>query len=194
MKIYFVEKNLNKLENLKLYFKDETDIFFMNIDFITFMKNIKVDCVVSPANAFGLMDGGFDKAITEWYGEKLQKKVQKYIIDNYYGEQPVGTSFIIETGKDNQYLIHTPTMRTPERIIDPRVIYQCMRTCLIEAKKNNIESIVIPMFGGACGHINPDIVARMMWEAYNQLKDIPEEINWEYASKVKIKWWMYDSK
>ena len=41
MKIYFVEKNLNKLENLKLYFKDETDIFFMNIDFMNLKNNCR---------------------------------------------------------------------------------------------------------------------------------------------------------
>jgi len=189
MKIYFVEKNPNKLEKLKLYFKDETNIEYINSDFIEFMKNHKVDCVVSPANAFGLMDGGFDKAITKWYGENLQRKVQDYIIKNYYGEQPVGTSFIIETGKDNEYLIHTPTMRLPERIIDPRVIYQCMRTSLIEAKKHNIESIVIPMFGGTTGCIDSNKVAEMMYEGYKQLKDIPKEINWEYANKIKLKWW-----
>ena len=142
MKIYFVEKNPNKLEKLKLYFKDETNIEYVSCDFLEFMKNNKVECVVSPANAFGLMDGGFDKAITKWYGDELQSKVQKYIIENYFGEQPVGTSFIIETGKANEYLIHTPTMRVPERIIDPRVIYQCMRTSLIEAKKHNIEIIL----------------------------------------------------
>ena len=194
MKIYFVEKNLAKLDKLKLYFNDETDIYYLNLDFISFMKNVKVDCVVAPANSFGLMDGGFDLAITKWYGDQLQKRVQKYIIDNYYGEQPVGTSFIIETGKDKEYLIHTPTMRTPERIIEPRVIYHCMRSCLIEAKKNNIDSIAIPMFGCACGHVSSDTVAKMMYEAYNQLKEIPNEINWDYASKVKIKWWLYESK
>ena len=188
MKIYFVEANISKLEKLKLYFKDETNIEFVNENFIDFMKKNKVDCVVSPANSFGLMDGGFDLAITNWYGEELQKRVQKYIIENYYGEQPVGTSFIIETGKDNEYLIHTPTMRVPERIIDSRVIYHCMRTCLIEAKKHNIESIVIPMFGGCTGCINSDTIARMMFEAYNQLKEVPEEINWEYANKIKLKW------
>lgn len=65
MKIYFVEKNPNKLEKLKLYFKDETNIEYVSCDFLEFMKNNKVECVVSPANAFGLMDGGFDKAITK---------------------------------------------------------------------------------------------------------------------------------
>ena len=189
MKIYFVERNLNKLEKLKLYFKDETNIEYINSDFIEFIKNNKVDCVVSPANSFGLMDGGFDLAITRWYGEELQKRVQQYIIKNYYGEQPVGTSFIIETGMDPKYLIHTPTMRVPERILDSRVIYHSMRTCLIEAKNNNIESIVIPMFGGQTGCINSDTIARMMYEAYNQLKEVPEKINWEYANKIKLKWW-----
>ena len=48
-------------------------------------------------------------------------------------------SIMIETKKDNQFLIHTPTMRTPEEIVDPRIIYQCMRTTLIVAKKNNIK-------------------------------------------------------
>ena len=80
MKIYFVETRLNKLEKLKLYFKDETNIEYVNENFIDFMKKNKVDCVVSPANSFGLMDGGFDLAITNWYGDQLQKRVQKYII------------------------------------------------------------------------------------------------------------------
>lgn len=44
------------------------------------------------------MDGGVDAAITQFFGMQLQKKVQKYIITNYDGEQPVGTSFILETG------------------------------------------------------------------------------------------------
>lgn len=101
----------------------------------------------------------------------------------------MGTSFIIETGKANEYLIHTPTMRVPERIIDPRVIYQCMRTSLIEAKKHNIESVVIPMFGGATGCIDSNTIAEMMYKGYKQLKYVPEEISWEYANKIKLKWW-----
>ncbi len=188
MKIYFVERHENKLENLKLYFKEETNIEYINSDFIEFMKNNKVNCVVSPANSFGLMDGGFDLAITKWYGDQLQKRVQKYIIDNYYGEQPIGTSFIIETGKENEYLIHTPTMRVPERILDSRVIYHCMRSTLIEAKKHNIESIVIPMFGGTTGCISSNTIACLMYEAYKQLQDVPKELNWEYANKIKLKW------
>jgi hypothetical protein len=57
------------------------------------------------------MDGGVDAAITLFFGGQLQKKVQKYILENFEGEQPVGTSFIIETDNDKHpYLAHTPTM------------------------------------------------------------------------------------
>ncbi len=112
--------------------------------------------------------------------------MQQYIIEHFYGEQPVGTSFIIKTNKDDQYLIHTPTMQTPQLIEDPRVIYQCMRTTLIEARKNNIESILIPMFGGSCGGVKPQIVAKMMWAAYTQLKNPPSKIDWDYATEIEL--------
>ena len=150
------------------------------------MKTRQVQCVVSPANAFGLMDGGYDLAITEWFGNQLQERVQQYIIHHFYGEQPVGTSFLIDAGKDGQSLIHTPTMRTPQQILDPQVIYQCMRTTLMCAAEHNIESIVIPMFGGLTGGVRPQLVADMMWRAYQQLKNPPERIDWNYVEEVEI--------
>lgn len=72
------------------------------------------DCMVSAANSFGLMDGGVDLAIRNFFGIQLEEAVQQYILDNYHGEQPVGTSFIIETGNPKHpFLAHTPTMRVP---------------------------------------------------------------------------------
>jgi hypothetical protein len=38
------------------------------------------DCMVSPANSFGIMDGGVDYAITRFFGEQLQASVQKMIL------------------------------------------------------------------------------------------------------------------
>lgn len=43
------------------------------------------------------MDGGIDQAITEFFGQQLPDRVQKHIIKEYGGCQPIGTSFIIET-------------------------------------------------------------------------------------------------
>ncbi len=185
MKIYLIEADSDKFSCLKEVFGQE-DVELVNCYFEDFIRKTYVQCVVSPANSFGLMDGGYDAALIGYYGDQLQKRVQRYIIDNFYGEQPVGTSFIIETNKDNQYLIHTPTMQTPQIIEDPRVIYQCMRSTLIEAKRNNIESILIPMFGGTTGFVLPEVVAEMMFRAYKQMQKIPEELNWEYAKKTEV--------
>lgn len=186
MEIYIIEKDSKKLKYLEVYFESEKNVKLINEDFKVFMKNNWVQCVVSPANSFGLMDGSYDLAITNWYGNQLQERVQEYIIKNYLGEQPVGTSFMIETKKDNQFLIHTPTMRTPEEIVDPRIIYQCMRTTLIVAKKNNIKSILIPMFGAHVGKVKPQIVAKMMWKAYTQVNNPPTKIDWDYVEEVDM--------
>lgn len=185
MDIYIIEKDYDKFKYLIPYF-NSSDVKLVNTYLNTFLINNKVECVVSPANAFGLMDGGYDYYLTEWYGDQLQERVQKYIIDNYYGEQPVGTSFIIEANKDNQYLIHTPTMRTPEEIIDARIIYQCMRTTLIVAKQNNIKSILIPMFGASAGNVKPQIVAKMMYKAFEQITHPPKKIDWNYVSTLEM--------
>lgn len=186
MRVYIIESDFNKFKHLQLYF-DDKDVILVNDSFERFMSNNKIQCVVSPANSFGLMDGGYDLALTRWYGNQLQKRVQKHILEKYCGEQPVASSFIIEAGKDDQYLIHTPTMRTPEPIVDTRVIYQCMRTTLLVAKENNIESILIPMFGGSCGRVNPQVVAEMMYLGYCQIINPPKKIGWDIIKDLKMK-------
>lgn len=187
MKIYIIEKDYEKFKYLQPYFINEDDVILINESFEKFIKNNKVQCVVSPANSFGIMDGGYDLVLTKWYGKQLQERVQKYIIENYYGEQPIATSFIIEAGKDNQYLIHTPTMRTPERIIDTRIIYQSMRTTLMIAKQHKIESILIPMFGGLTGCVRPQVVAEMMYLGYCQIMKPPKQLSWGTIEEIKLK-------
>lgn len=74
-----------------------------------FEEVAEYDCMVSPANAFGLMDGGIAAAITAFFGSQLQRRVQAHILKHYLGEQPVGTSFIIETTHpQHPFLAHTP--------------------------------------------------------------------------------------
>jgi O-acetyl-ADP-ribose deacetylase (regulator of RNase III) len=48
---------------------------------------------VNPANSFGMMDGGIDAAITAFFGIQLMERVQQRILDDFLGEQSVGTSF-----------------------------------------------------------------------------------------------------
>lgn len=202
MKIYLLDINNDMCNAWKEYFEGLYNIEVVNDNFKHFMdEHLEIDCVVSPANSFGLMDGGYDKAIIDYFGTGLMNDVKKAIIYNWHGEQPVGTSLsvpiynrVINTiyGSKICTLIHTPTMRTPEKISDSRIIYQCMRTTLIEAKRKQVKHIVIPAFGGATGGISYNEIARLMFLAYEQIVNSPirpQEINWKYAmstaSKVK---------
>ncbi len=167
----------------KLFFSGESGIEVVHDDFRSFMSSHEVQCVVSPGNSFGIMDGGYDLAITEYFGETLMKHVQEHIIEHYYGEQPVASSFIISIPGTDLRLIHTPTMRIPSRIKDPFIVYSCMRTTLITALENEVESIVIPAFGGLCGGVNPQDIARLMREAYVSFRSLPRKIDWGYATR-----------
>ena len=145
MKIYIIDQSFDKIKYAKVYFHGCDNVECVCDELNSFLDKHSVDCIVSPANAFGLMDGGYDLAITEYFGEQLQSRVQQYIIDNYFGEQPVGTSFIIDSGKPGCSVIHTPTMRAPQEIKEPLIIYQCMSTTLMCAIQNgkSVETICV---------------------------------------------------
>lgn len=159
-------------------FKGKEDIYIVNDNLEHFLSNNQVDCIVSPANSFGIMDGGYDLAITNWFGRDLMHKVQDMIINEFYGEQPVSSSIIIETESNPKYLIHTPTMRYPMIVKDYEVIYHCMRNTLMKAIENNINTIVIPAFGRATGRVPNEIVAYMMYRGYISIKKPNNHINW----------------
>jgi len=151
------------------------------------------DCLVSPANSFGLMDGGIDRAITELFGNQLMKRVQKYIIRNYAGEQPVGTSFLIpiEDHQDDRichYLSHTPTMRIPMDISDTDNVYVAMKTLLVQVIDFNmscvfrkIRTIACSGLGTKTGRVSPDSAARQMRLAYGHIMNVPDKISWNFA-------------
>ena len=200
MKIYLLDRNINMTDSWTKYFSKETDVHIVCDDFENFIKeHFGIDGIVSPGNSFGLMDGGYDAAITNYFGTWLMKDVQKAILEYFSGEQSIGTCLTIETSLTNGLgdeilLLHTPTMRTPEKIYDIRVIYQCMRETVIAAEHSNRTEIVIPAFGGCTGEVPYNDVARMMFLAYKQIKNPPKEINWGYArgisSKLKEQKWI----
>lgn len=143
-----------------------------------------IDCLVSPANSFGLMDGGMDQAITNYFGNQLQERVQEYIIKEYYGEQPVGTSFVIETNNDKiKYLAHTPTMRVPKIIKDTNNVYRATKATLIAIEKfdKEINTVALPAFGAGVGLVHPVNVAYQMALAMKHFKNPPKSLDWNFA-------------
>ena len=146
------------------------------------------DCMVSAANSFGIMDGGVDAAITKYFGRQLMARVQARIIDEWSGEQPVGTSMIVETTHpDHPYLAHTPTMRYPMSIFRTDAVYNAMWAMLNAVKNFNktaetpIDIIACPGLGTATGAVPYAEAARQMALAYQNFRNPPQRISWLYA-------------
>ena len=176
MKIYIITTSHLELIMYKSMFNQYSNVEIVLNDFKKFMKeNPNIECIVSPGNSYGIMNGGYDAAISDYLGWDFQKKVQQFINDNYYGEQLVGTSFIIDAPEDKR-LIHTPTMISPEIIVDDRVVYQAMRSTLICALQNNVKSILIPLFGAGTGQVPLNMVCKHMIDAYKQIIDTENRI------------------
>jgi O-acetyl-ADP-ribose deacetylase (regulator of RNase III) len=151
------------------------------------------DCMVSAANSFGLMDGGVDAAIIRFFGVGLERRVQHYILEEYLGEQPVGTSFIITTGHQHHpYLAHTPTMRVPMEIARTDNVYRAMWAMLLAVRQHNcqaehpITQIACPGLGTGTGRVPLGEAARQMALAYRHFLVPPTAITWQMAETRQL--------
>lgn len=159
MSLILCDCNLNLCKEWQRYFKNETNVKVICDDF----RNVsEYDCVASPANSFGIMDGGFDGALINYFGHELMKRVQDKIRAEYAGEQPVGTCLIVETGnKKHPYLAHTPTMRIPRVIREYDTVYNAMRAILLATQKHSdIKTVLCTGLGTATGKTPPAIAAK----------------------------------
>src|SRR5437764_11371836 len=96
------------------------------------------DAFVTAGNAFGLMTAGIDAAVVRVFGEELMHRVQHRIMNDYYGEQPVGTAFVIETGSVSiPLLVHAPTMRVPGNIDGTDNVYCAKWAALLAIQPHN---------------------------------------------------------
>lgn len=185
MKIYLIDINKQMVDAWKIAFKDFPEVGIINDTFENFMNiTSHIDGIVSPANSFGLMDGGYDKAIIDYFGKYAQHLVSNYILEYHKGYQPVGSCSAIDIGM-NRYILHTPTMRIPSKIEDHSIIFDCMMSCLCKASNLNLKAIVIPAFGACTGGVPKDIVAKYMAFAYFVFKNKSNLNNWEFASYIK---------
>lgn len=181
--ITLLDCNIAMVNAWKKYFSSTDDnISIVWSSFAHFMdRHSDVDGIVSPANSFGYMDGGYDKAIIDYLGPQAQTNVLTMIDTRYDGYQPVGTCLPVPF--DKYTILHTPTMRVPEKISDVRVIFDCMFSCLTEARKLKLNHIVIPAFGGCTGEVPYDIIAIQMHRAYERtFRPLnSSKINWSTA-------------
>lgn len=193
MKLYLVDTNAQVCDAFRKYFGkyDSVQVFQC-----PFQELPEFDCMVSPANSFGSMSGGVDLHIRNFFGKDLETSVQEYIRTAYYGEQPVGTSFIVETKHPKHpYLAHTPTMRLPMDIRGRDNVYNAMRGLMIallnfnKANDERIKTVACTGFGTMVGKMDPEKAIGQMELAYRSFME-PTEFNgfysvWEREEELK---------
>ena len=171
-------------------FSDAEDVKIAREDFASFMDgHPEVTGIVSPANSFGLLTGGLDKALRDYFGKELQDAVRECIKNEWFGEQTLGTSMAVDIpGAPGKKLLHTPTMRTPSKITDDLIVYSCMRSALMAAIQNDIAAMVIPAFGGGSGQLPMEVIAhhmRLAWDQIAEWAENPHVKTFRTTAKVK---------
>lgn len=148
------------------------------------------DCVATAGNAFGLMDAGMDLAVLKFFGTHIQEQIQKRILEDYCGEQPVGTAFIVETGRlDHPYVAHALTMRIPMNIAGTDHVYLATWATLLAVRNQNrtaskkTEILVCPAFGAGTGGVPGLEVGFQMKLAWEHFTKPPSVINPSFAQE-----------
>jgi O-acetyl-ADP-ribose deacetylase (regulator of RNase III) len=144
------------------------------------------DAFVTAGNAFGMMTAGIDAAVVQMFGEELMRRVQHRIMSDYYGEQPVGTAFVVPTDHVAiPLLIHAPTMRVPGSIEGTDKVYSATWAALLAIQAHNataerkIETAAFPAMGTGFGGVPFDEAARQMAVAYRYYLEPPHRVDWD---------------
>ncbi len=137
------------------------------------------DAIVSPANSFGIMDGGLDLAIRNELGFQVEADTQEVILNKYHGEMPIGAAEVININHEKwSYLIVAPTMRIPENVAFTLNAYNAFRAILIAVNnfnesqpKNPIKSLVCSGLGTGIGGMDSTKCAGLMRAAYKLITE-----------------------
>jgi len=137
------------------------------------------DAIVSPANSYGIMDGGLDRAIRNELGFQVEADIQEVILNKYHGEMPIGSAEIINIDHEKwKYMISAPTMRIPESVAFTLNAYNAFRAILITVNsfneslpKNPIKSLVCSGLGTGIGLMTPIRCAGQMRSAYKLMQE-----------------------
>jgi O-acetyl-ADP-ribose deacetylase (regulator of RNase III) len=146
------------------------------------------DCFVTAGNSFGLMTAGIDAAVVRFFGESLMQLVQHRVMDEFFGEQPVGTAFVMPTGHPAvPFVCHAPTMRVPGGIDGTDKVYNATWAALLAIHAHNraneqvIEVAAFPAMGTGFGGMPFDEAARQMAAAYRHYLEPPHRLDWDFV-------------
>ena len=176
-KLYLIDSKPELCDKWRQVFSSYPEVEVLTGDY--FQQS--ADAIVSPANSFGIMDGGLDLAIRNELGFQVETDIQEVILNKYHGEMPIGSAEIINTNHNKwSYMIAAPTMRIPENVAYTINAYIAFRAILIainsfnESKpKRTIKSLVCSGLGTGIGSMEAVKCAAQMRAAYKLIKEPP---------------------
>jgi O-acetyl-ADP-ribose deacetylase (regulator of RNase III) len=186
MRFIIATRSKDTADEIRLVTRDVAglEVFLGSFELLSF------DCVATAGNSFGLMDAGMDLAVLKFFGPQIQERIQTRILEDFCGEQPVGTSFIVETGRlDHPYVAHAPTMRIPMNIAGTDHVYLATWATLLAVQQHNrtaerkIERLVCPAFGAGTGGVPGIEVGFQMKLAWQHLTHVPKFITPSFAQE-----------
>lgn len=129
------------------------------------ITNYSCECIATCGNSFGIMDGGLDCVVNNCFD--VEKQVQHHIEKYYYGECPIGSSFIVKIQNNSKfkYLCYVPTMRILTDVSDTMNAYYAMRSVIVTCLNCNIKEIIVPTFCGGVGKMSVKESLRQCKEA-----------------------------
>jgi O-acetyl-ADP-ribose deacetylase (regulator of RNase III) len=178
-KIYLIDRSPTLVDRWKEQFADCPGVESVAGDYF----HRPADAIVSPANSFGIMDGGVDLAIRDQLGFPVEGRLQAVIVQRHHGELPVGCAEVVETGNPQwRYLVAAPTLRVPEPVPFTINAFLAFRAVLLAVENFNkqcgrreIDSLACCGLGTGIGQISPNrcAIMRAAYQVMKRLSMIP---------------------
>ena len=187
-KLYLIDSKSELCDKWRQVFSSYPEVEVLTGDY--FQQS--ADAIVSPANTFGIMDGGLDLAIRNELGFQVETDIQEVIINKFHGEMPIGSAEIINTNHNKwSYMIAAPTMRIPENIAFTLNAYIAFRAILIainsfnESKpKRPIKSLICSGLGTGIGSMEATKCSAQMRAAYKLINEPARISSFEEIHKL----------
>jgi len=174
----FFDKNNDFIDEYRKVLQHIPDTYFVceTLDSLL-QKYPEINAIVSPANSYGMMNGGIDTDINRLLNgveSDVQQSINKYGKSDYSGRKflPVGQCLILE--KNNMLLFVAPTMLMPQKLdsnsINVAMAFNAIYRNVRKFKKDII--IACPCLGTGVGQMSPFISA---WQIKNIFEKSSDE-------------------
>ncbi|KAL1596554.1 hypothetical protein SLS60_009202 [Paraconiothyrium brasiliense] len=117
-------------------------------------QHVQFDAIVSPANSYARMDGGFDDALSRAFSPEndylaLTRVVQEALYKEHRGFLAPGSCMLVSLDDEKlrgstetwgcKWLALCPTMKVPQRVDwDREVVYECVWALLAAVDRHNV--------------------------------------------------------